>query len=100
MISNQSFYMEKVDLGIYIDEELFVNDTYLVEDQHNYLYYYPFMEDGKHEISVTYNGKIIGEETIEILNDKPTWVVLSYWEEKDTEPNVDFYVSNERILIN
>ncbi|WP_105615796.1 hypothetical protein [Vallitalea okinawensis] len=99
MISNQSFYMDSVNLSIYVDEELLVEDTYLVEDQHNYRYYYIVIEEGDHEISVQYNGEIIGKETIEIIDNKPTFVALSYWEEKDTEATVHFYVSDKPILI-
>ncbi|PAB60337.1 hypothetical protein [Anaeromicrobium sediminis] len=99
MVSNQSFYMDKVNLSIYIDEKLLVNDTYLVEDQHNYLYYYPVIEDGVHTISVKYDDKVIGEKTVEILDDKPTWVSLNYWQEKDTKGRVEFHISDERILI-
>ncbi|MCM1990990.1 hypothetical protein [Oceanirhabdus seepicola] len=99
MVSNQSFSMDKVNLSIYIDERLLVNDTYLVEDQHKYLYYYILIEEGDHDISVKYNDQVIGQETIKILNDKSTWVALSYWKEKDEESFIDFYTSDEPILI-
>lgn len=99
MISNQSLYEDSVNLSIYIDKKLLVEDTYLVKDQHNYLYYYIVIEEGEHDISVEYNGKIIGEETIEIVNNKPTWVSLNYWNEKKTKENVNFYISDEPILI-
>ena len=98
-VSNQSFYMDKVNLSIYIDGKLLVNDTYLVEDQHNYLYYYTVIEDGVHTISVKYDDKVIGEKAVEILGDKPTWISLNYWKQKNTKGHVEFQISDKRIPI-
>lgn len=99
MISNQSFYNDEVNLSIYIDEKLLVNETYFVGDQHSYSYYYISLEEGEHEISVEYNDEIIGEESVGISDEKPIWGALTYWEEKDTNANIGFHISDEQILI-
>lgn len=98
MISNQSFYMESVDLSIYIDDTLLVNNTYYVEDQHKFLYYYVVIDDGKHDIKVVQNDEVIGDETIEI-SENPKFIAITFWKDKDTDSSIDFYISDESIGI-
>jgi hypothetical protein len=77
-VSNQSFAIDPVDIKIYIDNKLAVNQEFTVETQHNWLSFKFKLEPGKHYIkAVSQTGEAVMEKEFEV-KDKH-WVVIDYW---------------------
>ncbi len=81
-VSNQSFDNERIDIKVYIDGLLAVDEIFYVEDQHNWKQYQFNLSEGIHTIKVkskkgdaTYNQAFV-------IADGQQWGVLDYWTKK------------------
>jgi|1_EtaG_2_1085319.scaffolds.fasta_scaffold39629_1 hypothetical protein len=96
MVSNQSFAINPVDIKIYIDDTLAVNEEFEVGNQHNWKRFRFDISNGEHFIMVkSIKGAAILEQSFSIT-DSAHWVYVNYWYYTDdqlwgpTEKRFDF----------
>ena len=81
-VSSQSFAINPVDIKIYIDDKVAVDDIFDVTGnrtpQHNWQKYQFQLESGSHTIkAVSETGDAVLEEEFDIVDKH--WVVVDYW---------------------
>jgi hypothetical protein len=77
-VSNQSFANDPVDIKIYIDGELIVDQDFYVENQHNWKMFQLTLSKGKHKLKVTSDkGKAGLKKKFEVTG--MHWAVVDYW---------------------
>jgi hypothetical protein len=84
-VSNQSFAIDPVDIKIYIDDTLAVNQEFEVKDQHNYWRFRFDISNGEHVLlAKSIKGDAILEQSFSIT-DSAHWAYLDYWYYTDEE---------------
>jgi hypothetical protein len=77
-VSSQSFAIDPVDIKIYIDDKIAVNQDFYVGTQHTYVSYRFSLSNGQHNIKIeSKKGDATFEENFDII-DKHSGVV-EYW---------------------
>jgi hypothetical protein len=97
-VSNQSFDRAQVDIAVFIDDRLAVDDDFAVENQHNWIEFKYELADGSHAIRVeSIKGDAVLEKRFEVAGKR--WAVIDYWccDSGQGEPRFTFRVSNEPI---
>jgi hypothetical protein len=87
-VSNQSFDIDPVDIGIFIDDELVVEGDFLVGSQHSWHRFDLALGPGKHTVLATSSaGDTERVDTIE-LPDAARYAVINFWyyPASDSEP--------------
>jgi hypothetical protein len=95
-VSNQSFDIPEVDIRISIDGLVAVEDTFAVEDQHNWVEFVFDLPEGAHIIeAVSHQGdaELVRRFTVKAEH----WAVVDYWYYPDEKKHFSFSISNEPI---
>ena len=84
-VSNQSFALDPVELKVYIDGVLAVNQNFHVKNQHNWVRFQFQLRSGTHRIRAVYTvGETQKEEFFTI--EKPLWCVIDFYASKGPGP--------------
>jgi hypothetical protein len=97
-VSNQSFDRGKVDITVWINGFVAVDDEFEVGNQHNWSEFRFNLADGPHTIrAATAAGETVFEETFTVEGKR--WAVVDYWccDSTQVEPKFTFMVSEEPI---
>ncbi|MCK5612232.1 hypothetical protein KAR91_60735 [Candidatus Pacearchaeota archaeon] len=100
-VSNQSLATNLVDIKVYIDDQVAVNQGFTVGKQDNWIPFQFNLSKGSHKIRVeSPNGTSTLKETFKIVDNH--WAVVEYWysPESDANPtpkNFTFYIKNKPI---
>ena len=96
-VSNQSFDHGRVDITVWINGFVAVDDEFEVGNQHNWSEYRFNLADGPHTIRAeTATGEAILEETFQVKAKR--WAVVDYWCCNDlSEPKFTFNISAQPI---
>ena len=90
-VSDQSFDISPVDMKIYVDGQLIIDDDFEVGNQHNWKKYEYKLGIGKHTIkAVSQKGDAVLEEDFFVLNKR--WAVLDYWSSQTTSRKFIFEI--------
>ncbi len=77
-VSNQSFALDPVDIKVYLDGVLAVNQDFYVKSQHNWIKFQFQLRGGTHEIrAVTKAGETQKASFFDM--DKQRWCVVNFW---------------------
>lgn len=98
MVSNQSFFKDNVNIKGYIDMELLFNEKFKVGNQHLVSYYYSNLPIGEHVLIIESEDGAELTENIRINNDK-TWIYITYWNNENSGPKINYQKQNEPIGI-
>jgi hypothetical protein len=78
-VSNQSFAINPIDIKIYIDDMVAVNEDFDVGIQHTWKPFQFNLPTGTHSIKIeSIIGDSILEENFDIIDDKH-WALVQYW---------------------
>jgi hypothetical protein len=82
-VSNQSFAVNPVDIKVYIDGQVAVEQEFEVGDQHNWQAFHYSLPHGTHQLQVqSQKGQAKLQEEFEVKSRH--WAVLDYWFYPDT----------------
>jgi hypothetical protein len=78
-VSNQSFDDPNVQIAISIDGVVIVDQSFAVDDQHNWITFEPDVRPGDHTLTAMSNTG--AELTVEFTTKtgQPRWAVVNYW---------------------
>ncbi|HLC61067.1 MAG TPA: hypothetical protein VJJ52_06590 [Candidatus Nanoarchaeia archaeon] len=77
-VSDQSFAISPVDVKIFIDDKLAIDDKFRVGNQHNWKEFIFQLEKGNHTLrAISIKGEATLEEQFEVKDRH--WAVLDYW---------------------
>jgi hypothetical protein len=95
-VSNQSFDIPEVDIRIRIDGLVAVEETFAVEDQHNWVEFVFDLSEGTHVIeAVSQRG---GAELVRrFAVTAKHWAVVDYWYYPGEKKRFSFSISDTRI---
>ncbi len=82
-VSDQSYELSPVDIKVYIDDKLVIDDNFEVGNQHNWESFDFKLKQGKHTIKAVTAEGIVFEDEFTVLGKR--WAVLNYW--KDSTVN-------------
>ncbi|WP_202708878.1 hypothetical protein [Sporosalibacterium faouarense] len=98
MVSNQSLNKDTIKINGFIDREPIFSDDFSVGDQHVVTYYYENLSEGAHNLIIQSEDGAELIKNVQIINDK-TWVYITYWNNKNSEPKIGFKKQNKHIGI-
>ncbi|MGF7059546.1 hypothetical protein [Brassicibacter mesophilus] len=98
IISNQSFSNRNVEIEVAIDGKKIIDNSFKVEDQHNWLYFYYNLADGSHTIhALSEDGAEIEEDfDIDINNKK--WILIEYWKEENSNSKLTYDIKTRPFM--
>ncbi len=77
-VSDQSFDVSPVDVKVYIDDQLMIDEEFEVGNQHNWKKFEYKLSKGQHTLkAVSEKGDAVLEEEFVVLNNR--WAALNYW---------------------
>lgn len=86
-VSNQSFDVDPVDIKIFIDGNVAVDDDFFVETQHTYVSYRFSLSNGVHKLKIeSKKGEATFESNINIVDKHSGIVEYWYYPEKGSNP--------------
>jgi hypothetical protein len=97
-VSNQSFERGDVDIAVFIDGRLAVDDDFEVGDQHNWIEFTFELGNGPHTLRAeSLKGDALLEKRFEVAGKR--WAVVDYWccDSEHGEPRFSFDISNQPI---
>jgi len=98
-VSNQSTFLDPVDLKITIDGKLALNQEFLTEDGHNHIKFQFRLADGNHIFSVSSIKGNINKDTIFTLPTTP-YCVVSFWYYPQSNGNEEYREIYIRFSVN
>jgi hypothetical protein len=95
-VSNQSFQIPRVDIGIEIDGRPAVDKVFDVEEQHNWVEFRFQVKNGRHTLeAVSKLGEAQGSWRFHVTGKR--WAVVAYWYYPGEAKRFSFDISNEPI---
>ena len=88
-VSNQSFFDPDVHITIRGGAETYVDDSFPVEGQHHIVSYQLTLGAGTHHLTVSSDSGATEDLTVDVRDDGPTYVFLSYWADEGSRPWFD-----------
>lgn len=98
MVSNQSFDVPEAKISGSVNGLEFFNETYDVETQHAFYFYYVSAAPGVYVFDIQAEGVSI-TETVKIEDGQPLWIAFTYWNGDNQEEMINVFSQNERIVI-
>jgi hypothetical protein len=81
-VANGSGEIDPIDIRIFIDDQLIVNQMFECDDGHNWIPFWLDLSKGKHKIkAVTKKGEASLEIEFELT--EKIWAVVTYWYKSD-----------------
>ena len=97
-VSNQSFADDPVGIRVEIDDRVVVNDSFAVENQHNWIKYELTVPAGSHTIRATSVTGATASHELELPTGENRWAVFDYWYyPQDTPRSLSFRVDDQPI---
>jgi hypothetical protein len=85
-VSNQSYHLDPVDIRVYIDNKLAVNQEFYCERQHTWIKFQYNLKEGDHKLySYTETGRVHIDSTFN-LKETP-YCVVEFWYDPPPQPN-------------
>lgn len=85
-VSNQSFFDPDVHITIRDESEAYVDASFPVEGQHHFVGYQLSLGVGTHRLTGTSDSGAIEELIIDVRDDGPRYVFITYWADEGTPP--------------
>ena len=96
-VSDQSFDISPVDIKIYIDGQLMIDEKFAVGNQHNWKKFEYKLSKDKHTLkAVSEKGDAVLEEQFIVVNNR--WAVLGYWSSETTPKKFTFNIQSTPVL--
>ncbi len=79
-ISNQSFTDDPIDITVLIDGQVAIDEQFEVKGQHNWIsFFVRGLTPGEHSLTARSGTGVEQQETFDVSEDEPRWMVLDYW---------------------
>jgi hypothetical protein len=96
-VSNQSFSDDPVEIRVMIDQDLVVDDDFLVEGQHNWVEYELPLPEGHSKLIATSGTGVVHEVDLDMPADGTRWAVLDYWYAPEAQREFTFTIHDEPV---
>ncbi len=96
IVSNQSFDFPKIKISGNINGVSVFDDEFLVGNQHEYSYYFINADTGEYSFSINTEDITLNKK-IEINEDGPLWMYITYWNSRNENEHIDVLVQNEPV---
>ncbi|MBN1430007.1 MAG: hypothetical protein JXB07_16680 [Anaerolineae bacterium] len=96
-VSNQSFALSSIDIQVYIDDGLVVDQNFEVLNQHNWIKFPLALETGEHRL---FASTTVGDASISstfVVTDQ-LWAVLDFWHPVADDAHFTFEAYDEPIV--
>ncbi len=88
-VSNQSYALDPVEIKVYIDGVLAVNQNFYVRSQHNWIRFQFQLRKGAHRVRAVYDvGDTQNEEFFTV--EKPLWCVIDFHASRGPGPAMPY----------